>query len=137
MLTPERLATSPMRSSVSMGTTEVSINSGAKSRVNRKVEVIPTRPVLAQSKPAGAAKSTLCSRVNALEMIKQQVEVTKSFNPVRRITVLIRAADLLLPYERDKARAVFAGAFELAIESEKEKASTAPRSVLMRMQTPD
>src|SRR5882672_3167892 len=36
MLTPERLATSPMRSSESMATTEASINSGAKSRVKWK-----------------------------------------------------------------------------------------------------
>jgi hypothetical protein len=102
------------------------------------LEVIPTRPALAQSKSAGAAKSTLCSRVNALDMVKQQVDATKTLNnPIHRITVLTRAADLLWPYERDKARAVFTEAFELAIENEKEKASTAPRSVILRMQTPD
>lgn len=102
------------------------------------LEETPTCPILAQSKPAGAEKSTLCSRVNALGMITQQVDASKTFNnPIRRITVLIRAADLLWPYERDKARAVFTEAFELAIENEKEKDSTAPRSVILRMQTPD
>src|SRR6267142_3208950 len=70
--------------------------------------VIPLHQTLAQSKPAGAGKSPLCSRDNALETIKQQVDLTKTFNnTIRRITVLIRAADLLWPYQQDKARAAF------------------------------
>jgi hypothetical protein len=53
-------------------------------------------------------------------MIKQQVDLSKTFNDsVRRISVLIRAADLLWPYEQDKARAVFTEAFDLAKENEK------------------
>jgi hypothetical protein len=49
-------------------------------------------PGAGQSKPAGVGKSPLCTRDNALEMIKQQVDLTKSFNnTTRRITVLIRA----------------------------------------------
>jgi hypothetical protein len=71
-------------------------------------------------------------------MIKQQVDLTKTFNnTIRRITVLIRAADLLWPYQQDKARAVFTEAFELAIENEKENEQKAPRSLLLRLQTPD
>jgi hypothetical protein len=94
--------------------------------------------VLAQSKPAGAGKSPLCTRDNALEMIKQQVDLTKTFNnTIRRITVLIRGADLLWPYQQDKARVVFSEAFELATENEKENDSKGPRSVPLRMQTPD
>lgn len=92
---------------------------------------------LAQSK-SGAAKSPLCTRENALEMIKQQVEVTKNFNNnVRRITVLIRAADLLWPYQQDKARSVFSEAFELAAENEKDNQQKGSRSVMLRMQIPD
>ena len=69
-------------------------------------------------------------------MIKQQVEVSKTFDDsTRRITVLIRAADLLWPYELDKARAVFIEAFDLAKESEKEQKGT--NSVLVRMEVPD
>jgi hypothetical protein len=99
---------------------------------------IPRHQVLAQSKPVGAGKSPLCRRDNALEMIKQQVDVTKTFNDtIRRITVLIRAADLLWPYQQDKARAVFTEAFELATENEKENEQKGPRSVVLRMQTPD
>ncbi|HET6893408.1 MAG TPA: hypothetical protein VFH31_20080 [Pyrinomonadaceae bacterium] len=71
-------------------------------------------------------------------MIKQQIGLTKTFNdPNRRITVLVRAADLLWPYQRDKARAVFSEAFELAIETEKENDQKAARSVLLRLQTSD
>ena len=101
--------------------------------------VIPRYPVLAQSKPAGAGKSPLCSRDNALEMIKQQVNLTKTFNnTISRITVLIRAADLLWPYQQDKARAVFTEAFELATENEKQNdQSKRTRSVILRMQIPD
>src|SRR5436309_2375656 len=79
--------------------------------------LIPHHQVSAQSKSAGIGKSPLCTRDNALEMIKQQVDLAKTFNdPIRRISVLIRAADLLWPYEQDKARAVFTDAFELATE---------------------
>ena len=100
--------------------------------------VTPLHQTLAQSKPAGAGKSPLCSRDNALEMIKQQVDLTKTFNnTIRRITVLIRAADLLWPYQQDKARAVFTEAFELATENEKENEQKAPRSLLLTLQIPD
>ena len=104
------------------------------------LQLIPVCPVLAQAqpKPAGAAKSALCNRVNALELIKQQAEAVKSYNNAsRQITVLVRAADLLWPYEQRKARAVFTEAFDLAIANEKEKASTTSPSVIVRMQTPD
>ncbi len=74
-----------------------------------------------QSKPVAAGKSPLCSRDNALDMIKQQVELTKTFNStIRRITVLIRAADLLWPYQQDRARAAFTEAFDLATQNERE-----------------
>ena len=94
--------------------------------------------VLGQAKPPGAGKSPLCTRDNALDMVKQQIDLTKTFNdPGRRITVLIRAADVLWPYQQDRARAVFTEAFELATGNEKEKDQKAPRSLLLRMQVPD
>ncbi|HET6852405.1 MAG TPA: hypothetical protein VFH46_08770, partial [Pyrinomonadaceae bacterium] len=102
------------------------------------IPVVTARQGLPQSKPAGAAKSPLCTRDNALEMIKQQIAFTKSFNnSVQRITVLLRAADLLWPYQQDKARAVFTEAFELATENEKEYEHKAPRSLALRLQVPD
>lgn len=99
--------------------------------------VIP-REVLAQSKPLGSGKSPLCNRDNAVEMIKQQIDLTKTFkNSIQRIAVLIRAADLLWPYEQDRARAVFMEAFELATENEKENEQKGPRSLILRLQIPD
>jgi hypothetical protein len=54
-------------------------------------------------------------------MIRQQIDATKTFdNAVQRITVLIRAADLLWPFEQDKARVAFTEAFEVATQNEKE-----------------
>src|SRR6185369_4261349 len=93
---------------------------------------------LAQSTPAGAAKSPLCSRENALEMIRQQIDVSRTLNNTpTRISLLIRAADLLWPYQQDKARAVFTEAFDLASESEKEIREKGQQSIILRMETPD
>ena len=92
--------------------------------------VIP-RGVLAQ-------KSPLCNRDNAVEMIKQQIALTRTFqNSIQRIAVLIRAADLLWPHEQDRARAVFIEAFELATENEKENEQKGPRVLILRLQIPD
>jgi hypothetical protein len=96
--------------------------------------------VLAQPKPANTPKSALCTRDNALELIKQQVSLTRTFdNSVRRITVLIKAADLLWPHEQSRARAVFTEAFELAIvtENENENEKRGSRVLLLRLQVPD
>jgi len=99
------------------------------------IALIPCRQAFAQSK---TIKSPLCTHDNALEMIKQQVAFTRTFNDsIRRITVLIRAADLLWPHQQDRARATFAEAFELATEAEKEAEQKGPRSIILRMQTPD
>jgi hypothetical protein len=94
--------------------------------------------VLAQSKPLASGASPLCNRDNSIEMIKQQIDLTKTFkNSIQRIAVLIRAADLLWPYEPDRARKVFTEAFELAKDNQKENEQKAPRVVALRMQVPD
>ena len=94
---------------------------------------------LGQAKPARAAISPLCTRDNALETIRQQVELAKGFNTTQRITTLIRAADLLWPLQQDKARAVFTVAFEEAAKTEVDAldAPERPRSLLLRLQVPD
>ena len=97
-----------------------------------------SQQALAQAKTAPTRKSPLCSRDNALDMIRQQAALTKTFdNSVQRITVLVRAADLLWPYQQDRARAVFTEAFDLAIESEKEREQKLPSSIIMRLRVPD
>ena len=89
------------------------------------------------SMPFGVLGQTpLCTRDNGLEMIRQQVELSKNFNPTQRITTLVRAADLLWPNQQDRARAAFTEAFDLAIETEKDAAKRS-QSLIVRMQVPD
>ena len=98
----------------------------------------PEWEAFGQGKVERVEKSPLCTRDNALEMIKQQVGLTKSFdNSIRRISVLIRAADLLWPYEQKRARAVFTEAFELATDKEKENEAKATGSLLLRLRVSD
>ena len=66
--------------------------------------------------------SAFCSRDNALELIHQQIDLTKTFDDaVQRINVLTRAADLLWPHKQQKARSTFIEAFDLATQNFKEK----------------
>lgn len=66
--------------------------------------------------------SSSCSRDGALEIIQQQVAFSKTFdNSVQRITVLIRAADVLWAFRQAKARAAFSESFDLAVRNFKEK----------------
>lgn len=101
----------------------------------------PGHHASAQSKSPRTEGASLCKRDNAVDLIKQQIAVTKTFDKaVRRIAVLNRAADLLWPFEQDKARAAFTEAFEVAIQTEKDKDEDSkhrPRSVITEMQTPD
>jgi hypothetical protein len=103
--------------------------------------VNPGHQTLAQSKPAETGTSSLCKRNDAIEMIQQQIDVTKTFdNAVRRIAVLLRAADLLWLFQQDKARAAFTEAFQVASQNEKEKSELSkdrPRSLIQSMETPD
>jgi hypothetical protein len=93
--------------------------------------------VLGQAKEE-RQKSPLCTRDNALEMIKQQVSVTKNFdNSNHRITVLIRAADLFWPYEQKSARRAFEEAFVLATEKQKEEEANARKSIFERLRVSD
>jgi len=103
--------------------------------------VIPRQPAFAQAKPAGIGASSLCKGNDAIELIRQQIDVTRTFDSaVRRIPILIRAADLLWPFQPDKARAAFTEAFEVAGQNEKEKSEQSkgrPRALILSMQTSD
>ena len=91
----------------------------------------------AQSKSAG---TTLCNRDYAVDLIKQQVAITRTFdNAARRIAVLNRAADLLWSFEQEKAREAFTEAFEVAAQTEKEaeQSKHRSRSLITEMQIPD
>ena len=76
----------------------------------------------AQDKAQTPASPSPCSRDNALGMIEQQIGATRTFdNRLQRITILIRAADLLWNFQQKKARAAFTEAFDLAVQNYKEK----------------
>lgn len=95
-------------------------------------------PLFAQTDQT--SKPSLCTRENAVETIRQQVDLAKTFdNNVRRIAVLIRAADLLWPLERDKARTILGEAFDMAVQHEKEKSeqSKGVQPARLLMEAPD
>jgi len=66
--------------------------------------------------------SPLCNRQSGLQLIQEQLPLTKTFADVAsRIRVLLRAADLLWPYRNEESRAAFTEALDLAIQDHKEK----------------
>src|SRR5687768_2950368 len=75
-----------------------------------------------QKKVESAPASSLCNQESALEIIKQQMDVTRTFDDrVQRIAVLITTADLLWPYQNDQARVTFTEAFDLGTQEFKER----------------
>ena len=98
----------------------------------------PGDQISTQTKPAGVGASSLCNQNVAVEMIGQQIAITKTFDDsVRRTTVLIRAADILWPYQQDKARAAFVDAFEVASQHEKGKSEQSKDGPPLLMESPD
>ena len=93
----------------------------------------------AQSAQGTTTTSPVCSRDNALEIVRQQIDASKTFDDsVQRITALIRAADMLWPYQQEKARATFAEAFDLAAQNFKEKGDEPKREGLaLLIEMPD
>lgn len=86
--------------------------------------------------------SSLCTRTNALDNTRQQILFTRTFDQVvPRIAVLLRAADLLWPYEQDKALAAFMEAFDLATQNFKEHGDqvrrTSENRLAARLEVPD
>src|SRR5688572_5077299 len=91
-----------------------------------------------QSSPI-VAESSSCNREAALELIQQQLAESKTLDDnARRITVVIKAAELLWPYQREKARAAFVEAWDLAIQHFKDKGDKPVREGLgLMIGTPD
>lgn len=84
------------------------------------------------------APAPVCDQQRALLLVKQQADESKTLDePVARITVLIRAADLLWPYERERARAVFTEAFELATQHFRQRGDETVREKSTLVQLPD
>ena len=97
---------------------------------------------LAQKKTTSSPTSSLCTNAYAVDTIQQIAVSTRTFdNSVQRITVLLRAADLLWPHRQDKALAAFMEAFDLAAQNFKETGDESRRTSQSRfaaiIQVPD
>jgi hypothetical protein len=78
--------------------------------------------VAAQSTTAPSPITSACNQSDAIDMVRQQILNTNTFSDqAQRISVFIRAADLLWPYDQNEARAAFGDAFDLAKKNFKEK----------------
>jgi hypothetical protein len=83
--------------------------------------------------------SVSCNRENASSIVRQQLDASKTIDDaVQRIAVLVRAADLLWPSQKDQARAAFIEAFDLATVNFNEKGDKRTRLGAFAMaSTPD
>ncbi|MFN2512791.1 MAG: hypothetical protein ABR568_15395 [Pyrinomonadaceae bacterium] len=98
--------------------------------------------LMAQKKSGAATISSLCTSDNATYTATQQILATRTFDSsIQRIAVLLRAADLLWPYQEDKARAAFMEAFDLARQNFKEVGDevrrTSQSQFAARIEVPD
>ena len=76
----------------------------------------------AQKETPSSGISTLCDSANAVSLIREQIQISKTFdNSIPRISVLTRAADLLWKQRETEARNAFAEAFEIAKRDYKER----------------
>jgi hypothetical protein len=83
---------------------------------------LSAQPIFCQKEPKRTASPTRCDREAAIQTIQQQIDLSKTIDQVtRRIPILIRAADLLWPFNQAKARATFNDAFQLATQEEENR----------------
>ena len=69
----------------------------------------------AQAQKESERPKVFCDSSRAVAVVQTQLSEAKAFaDPLKRIAVMTRAADLLWPYEQETARAVFSDAFDLA-----------------------
>jgi len=96
-----------------------------------------TKTVCAQKKPEPPV-SQLCTRNSALDIIQQQNAAAKTIdNVVQRIAVMLRAGDLIWPYQQARARTMFTEAFDLATLDFKEKGDQTVRDGRLPVGLPD
>lgn len=93
---------------------------------------------LAQRTKPNPTSSSFCTRVSALDTIQQQIDGSKTFDDtIQRIAVLVRGADLIWPYQQDKARGALTEAFDLAKRNFKENGNRNLREGRMPVELPD
>lgn len=73
-----------------------------------------------------------CRKAEAVDTIRQQIAVSKTLDdPVQRITLLIRIADVLWTLDNEGARAAFTEALEVAMEYEQASLTKPVKMLLM------
>jgi hypothetical protein len=78
--------------------------------------------VSAQTKEQIVNPQSTCSRESALSIIERQIDLGKTIDSdAQRITVTVRAADLMWPVNQARARTTFIDAFDVASRLFKEK----------------
>jgi tetratricopeptide (TPR) repeat protein len=94
---------------------------------------------VAQTTRQSTIKSELCTEESAVHLINEQIATAKTLDdPVQRITLMLRGADLLWLYQAEKARATFADAFELAKQTYDPQGDAPKRAgVGLLVDTPD
>src|ERR1041385_4037639 len=76
----------------------------------------------AEVKQSVRGSNSSCNRESAVDLIRTQMDGAKLIDkPVKRIAVLLGAADLLWPYDQKSSRMAFGEAFDLAVVNFKEQ----------------
>jgi len=89
-------------------------------------------------KTAPTSVSALCNRDSGANIVAEQISASKTLDDsLRRIGVLIRAADVLWPHQEQKARAAFADAMELAIQDFRDAGDVVKQEGRLPVQQPD
>jgi len=79
-------------------------------------------PLDCQKEKPSSGTSTLCDSANAVSLIREQIQISKTLDDsIQRISILIRAADLLWKQRETEARNAFAEALEIAKSDYKER----------------
>src|SRR6185436_20919351 len=90
---------------------------------------------LAQNKEQSINPQSSCSRDNALNIIQRQIDLGKTIDSdAKRISLTLRAADLMWPAEQEKSRVAFSDAFDIAARLFKEKGAPDSSDGRLRVQ---
>jgi len=93
---------------------------------------------LAQNKEPAINPQSTCSRDNALNIIQRQIDLGKTIDSdAKRISLTLRAADLMWPAEQEKSRVAFSDAFDIAARLFKEKGAPDSSDGRLRVQGTD
>ena len=90
------------------------------------------------TKTVPSSVSALCNLENGVSIVAEQINSSKTMDETpKRIGVLIRAADVLWPYQKQKARAAFVEALDLAIQNFRDAGDVVKQEGRLPIQQPD